>query len=110
MPSSPRAIKDRCNRRALADQLRDLIRRRQSQYGWCVHAIAQAAGIDDSSLARFLAGERDWTLDTAGRVAEVLGIGLVELRGGPPNVVPKLAPPPPMLFMREGKQNKAGEP
>jgi hypothetical protein len=57
-----------------------------------------------------VAGKRDWTLDTAGRVAEVLGIGLVELRGGPPNTVPKLAPPPPMLFMRPDKEKKAGEP
>lgn len=45
-----------------------------------------------SSYARFLSGDRVWTLDTAGRVADVLGIGLVELRGGPPDLVPKLAP------------------
>jgi hypothetical protein len=116
MPPGTRNSKVKSGRLALADQLRELIKRRQSQYDWSNYTISQAAGIDHSSFTRFLAGERDWTLDTAGRVAEVLGIGLVELRGGPPNTVPKLAPPPPMLFMRPApapekeKEKKAGEP
>lgn len=38
-----------------------------------------------------MSGERDWSITSAGRVADVLGISLVELRGGPPDLVPRLA-------------------
>jgi len=40
------------------------------------YAIAQRAGISESSLCRFATGERDITLDTASKLATALGAEL----------------------------------
>jgi len=67
----------RTSRKTLADQLRDAIR----ESGETDYALAQAAGLDPSSIGRFLRDERSWTLDTADQLAEVLGLELVFRRG-----------------------------
>jgi plasmid maintenance system antidote protein VapI len=61
-------------RRTLGDQLRDRI----GECGFSESALADVAGVDTSSLGRFLRKERDWTLETAEKVAGVLGIDLTK--------------------------------
>lgn len=72
--SSPRRSPRRSARprRSLSDQFRDAI----VASGLSDHAIATEAGIDPGSFGRFLRAERSWTLRTAERVAEVLGLVL----------------------------------
>ena len=41
------------------------------------YQIAKEAGIDQGMITRFLHGERDLRLETAGRIAEVVGARLV---------------------------------
>ncbi len=57
----------------ISDQLREFM----AVYG-TPHAVAVASGIDHASLYRFANGERTLTLDTVDRIAEALGLRLVE--------------------------------
>jgi len=41
------------------------------------YRICKDSGLDESSLYRFLSGERDLQMKTAGRVCEALGLHLV---------------------------------
>jgi transcriptional regulator with XRE-family HTH domain len=54
----------------LARQLREAI----TASGLTVYALSKASGVDTAVLYRFLAGEKDLTLDTASRVAAVLNL------------------------------------
>jgi DNA-binding phage protein len=60
-------------RKTLSDQLRDSIAAYDSP-----NAAAQAAVVDSANLYRFTNGERSITLDTVDRLAEALGLRLVE--------------------------------
>lgn len=54
----------------LADQLRELIQRSQlSNY-----ALGRRAGVAEEVIRRFVRGERDLRLETAGRIAAALGV------------------------------------
>jgi transcriptional regulator with XRE-family HTH domain len=55
------------------DRLRQAIR----GCGKSLNQIGKQAKIDHSRLSRFMRGERDLTLDAAGRLCEVLGIELL---------------------------------
>ena len=57
----------------LSDRLRDAI---QSS-GMTCYALANKAGLSQSVLSRFTSGERDISLGTAGKLADVLGLELV---------------------------------
>jgi DNA-binding phage protein len=62
----------------LALQLRDAI----EASGMTAYAIAKVSGVDSGILYRFLAGERDLTLDTASRIAAVVGVRFTKPRKG----------------------------
>ena len=59
---------------AVSDQLREIILSRGPG-----HAIARAAGVDPGIVSRFLRHERGLTLETLDRLAESLGLRLVEI-------------------------------
>jgi transcriptional regulator with XRE-family HTH domain len=54
----------------LAEQLRELI----VDSGITFYALAESCGIDRGAISRFVAGERDLCLTSAGRIAEALGV------------------------------------
>jgi transcriptional regulator with XRE-family HTH domain len=56
----------------LSQQLRSHLR----ECGMSPYAIAKSSGVSQSVLSRFLAGERSPTLDTADKLAQVLGLEL----------------------------------
>lgn len=58
----------------LADQLRACIR----NSGVSLRGLAFTAQVDASCLTRFMAGERDLTVSSAGRLADVMGLQLVQ--------------------------------
>jgi plasmid maintenance system antidote protein VapI len=58
----------------LADQLRAFIQ----NSGVSLRGLAFAAQVDASCLTRFMAGERDLTVSSAGRLADVMGLQLVQ--------------------------------
>lgn len=58
----------------LADQLRTFIQ----NSGVSLRGLAFTAQIDASCLTRFMAGERDLTVSSAGRLADVMGLQLVQ--------------------------------
>lgn len=58
----------------LADQLRTFIQ----NSGVSLRGLAFAAQVDASCLTRFMAGERDLTVSSAGRLADVMGLQLVQ--------------------------------
>lgn len=60
-------------RSTLSEQLRAAV----EESGKADHYIARAAGLDPSSVSRFMRGERSFTLETAELVAAVLGLALV---------------------------------
>ena len=67
---------------AVSDQLRAVITaRRLTPY-----AVARLADVAPSVMTRFVNGERGLTLDTFDKIAEALGLRLVEIarRGRPP--------------------------
>jgi transcriptional regulator with XRE-family HTH domain len=68
-------------------QLRELIEAR----GLSAYALAKLAGVDRAVILRFLAGERDIQLATAGRLAAALGLRLVEVGRSPRRAQPKPA-------------------
>ena len=59
-------------RKDLADQLRTAIRRSSQTH----YAIAMQAGIAPDQIDRFVSGERILRLDTAAKIAGVLGLEL----------------------------------
>lgn len=58
---------------ALSDQLREVIASRGTAY-----AVAKSADVDPGIIQRFLTGERGLTVATLDRLAEALGLRLVE--------------------------------
>lgn len=62
-------------RLTIADQLREIVESR----GLTHTELGQLAGVDPTVIARFVAGERDLRLETAGRIAAALGLRLVEV-------------------------------
>lgn len=56
-------------------QLREIIEAR----GLCGHAVARLAGLDEAVVRRFLSGRCAPRLDTVDRIAEALGLRLVEV-------------------------------
>jgi DNA-binding phage protein len=63
----------------LAAQLREAI----EASGLTAYAIAKVSGVDSGILYRFLAGERDLTLDTTSRIAAVVGVRFTKPRRRP---------------------------
>ena len=63
--------------RELPDQLRDAI----TQRGVSAYQLGEASAVDAGQIARFMAGERDIRLVTAGRLCTALGLKLVEKAG-----------------------------
>ena len=63
--------------RALADQLRAAI----CESGLTHYRLAELSGVAAAVLSRFASGERDIRLETAGRIADVLGLELRPKRG-----------------------------
>ena len=51
------------------------------------YAIAKAAGVDIASIDRFMTGERDLRLLTAGKIADALGYELTKLESNTKSVV-----------------------
>lgn len=58
--------------KSLADTLRDAIKASENTH----YAIAKLCGISPAILDRFVAGERDLRLETAAKIADVLGLRL----------------------------------
>ena len=63
--------------RTVSDQLRDAIR----DCGFSVRELGKQADVDDGIIHRFLADQRGLTTATIDRLAEALGLRLVESRG-----------------------------
>jgi transcriptional regulator with XRE-family HTH domain len=63
------------DRHSLSGQLRHVIAARHLT----AYATAQAAGVDVRLVQRFLDGERDIKLTTADKIAQALGLRLVEV-------------------------------
>jgi plasmid maintenance system antidote protein VapI len=63
-------------RTALPDELREGIR----QSGKNVYQLAKASGVSHPVILRFLSGERDIRLETAGKLAATLGMRLESMR------------------------------
>ena len=70
----------------LSDTLRDAIK----SSGMTCYVLANKAGLSQSVLSRFLSGERDISLGTAGKLADVLGLELVTRSARP--AAPKRKP------------------
>jgi hypothetical protein len=87
----------------LGDQLRDAI----AADGRSASELARAAEVDPAQVHRFLAGQRDLRLATAGYLCRVLGLRLVgQARSkGRPRAAPK-----PTATERPGMFNDAGNP
>ena len=62
------------SRQVISGQLRMMIQAR----GMTAYALGQQAGVDPGMIQRFLNQERDIRLDTLDRLADVLGLRLVE--------------------------------
>lgn len=80
--------------RDLAQQLRDAIR----SSGISQHELAKKSGVNAGVISRFLSGT-DVLMGTAGRIAAVLGVRLVEVgrqvrRGRPPKAGRPILPDP----------------
>lgn len=54
----------------IEQQLREAI----SSSGQSLNQLGQAAGVSDAQLSRFMRGERTLTLETVGRLCQVLGL------------------------------------
>jgi hypothetical protein len=76
----------------LGEQLREAIR----TSGSLPYALSKKAGVSPSMIARFLSGERDIKLDTAGRLFSALGLAIK----APTDTEPK-GPPPRLLVFRQ---------
>jgi len=63
----------------MIDRLREALARSDES----LYAIAARAGVPRQSLARFVAGERGLTLETASAVARDLGLDLIPTRRRP---------------------------
>jgi plasmid maintenance system antidote protein VapI len=63
---------------AVSEKIRETIRAR----GLTASAVAIEAKVNPSVVSRFVARERGMTSDSLDAVAEVLGLRLVETRGG----------------------------
>lgn len=83
-----------------AELLSHTIRRVIRERSLTASAVARAAGVSPSQIARFLSGERDLYLSTAERLIEVLGLRVIERgRRLPPGPVARdhysrFGPPP----------------
>ena len=59
----------------------DALKRAITKSGLTHYAIAKSADCYTSQLDRFMSGERDLGLETAGRIATALGLHLVAAKG-----------------------------
>jgi transcriptional regulator with XRE-family HTH domain len=62
-------------RPTLSSQLRSIIESR----GLTLAELSQLSGVDATVIGRFIAGQRDLRLATADKIAEALGLRLVEV-------------------------------
>jgi transcriptional regulator with XRE-family HTH domain len=62
---------------SLPDQLRAAVAAR----GFTAYELGKLSGVDKAAISRFLKGERDLTLTSAGRIAAAMGLRLVEVAG-----------------------------
>ena len=60
----------------LSEQLADSLRKAIENSGYSQAEIAVETGIDAGILSRFMRGERSLTLETAGKIAELLKLSL----------------------------------
>ena len=89
--------------RTISRQLRAMIQAR----GRSAAELGRAAGVDRSVLNRFLADERDITLDTVDRLADVLGLRLIE--GAVGKVKPAQAARPPRTRRSAPRPDRPGD-
>ena len=59
----------------------DTLKRAITKSGLTHYAIAKSAECYTSQIDRFMSGERDLGLETAGRIATALGLHLVAIKG-----------------------------
>lgn len=73
------------------------LRKAVQESGRSLNQLGKLAGVDHTRLSRFVRGERDLTLNAAGRLCEVLGLRLTaDAAGGkapPPAASDREAPP-----------------
>jgi transcriptional regulator with XRE-family HTH domain len=89
--ASPRPTRATAAKHCVSYQLRELIEAR----GLTAYGLGQLAGVDPGVISRFLRAERTITLDTLDRLADALGLRLVEVaargRGRPRKAGPPVA-------------------
>lgn len=72
-----KAAKTTAKRKAVTSAtMREVIIRAIEESGTSVNSIADASGVSQSSLSRFIRGERDLLLDAADKVAKSLRLEL----------------------------------
>jgi transcriptional regulator with XRE-family HTH domain len=64
-------------RSKLADGFPERLRQAIRESGQSLNQLGRKAKVDHGRLSRFMRGERDLTLDAAGRLCEALGIKLL---------------------------------
>ena len=60
----------------MALTLSDSLRKAIEKAGYTNYALAQLSGVNQSVLSRFLSGERDINLETAGKITAAIGLEL----------------------------------
>lgn len=60
----------------MAATLSESLRKAIEKAGYSNYALAQLSGVSQSVLSRFLSGERDINLETAGKIAAAIGLEL----------------------------------
>ena len=59
-------------------ELAKSLRKAICESGMTHYSLGKVSGVDTAVIDRFVSGERDIRLETAGRIAEALGYSLVE--------------------------------
>ena len=80
MVASRRAVDHQPAGRASGIGLVDALKRAITKSGLTHYAIGKLAACNPSQVDRFVSGERDLGLETAGRIAAALGLQLVAIK------------------------------
>ena len=99
-------VDDQASRRTISRQLRAMIEAR----GESASSLGRQSGVDAGVISRFLRDERDITLGTLDRLADVMGLRLIEGAKGRPPSKPARPPAKPTRPPRPARPDPPDEP